>query len=151
MKVCLSTPSKTGQAVRRRSNHKSHKSIRQLTHSDSESDGDYIYAVKTNAKRRPYTRIKVLGYPFTVMVETGAYINAMDKESFAKLPAITLERTTTRAFAYNNIKPVTFIGKFDELAETKKRYAVATSQMLKIQLITCHDFQLWKAFLSKKR
>ena len=60
------------------------------------------------------------------MVDTGASINVMDKETFAKVPAITLEKTATRAFTYDNKKPVTFIGKFDVLVETRKRYAIAT-------------------------
>ena len=60
------------------------------------------------------------------MVDTGASINVMDKETFAKLPPNTLEKTTIRAFAYDNDKPVTFIGKFDTPVETRKRYAIAT-------------------------
>ena len=60
------------------------------------------------------------------MVDTGASINVIDKETFAKLPAITLEKMTTRAFAYDYQKPVTFIGKFDALMESQKRYAIAS-------------------------
>ena len=124
-RACLSKPKGKWKA-RPHKHNKGRKSLRPLTHSDSSSDDEYLYPVKTNAKRRPYTRVKVLGHSFNAMVDTGASINVIDKETFAKLPAITLEKTTTRAFAYDNNKPVTFIGKFDALVETRKRYAIAT-------------------------
>ena len=60
------------------------------------------------------------------MVDTGASINVIDKETFAKLPEIQLEQMKTRAFAYDNDKPVRFIGKFDAVLEMRKQYAVAT-------------------------
>ena len=60
------------------------------------------------------------------MVDTGASINVIDKETFAKLPEIQLEQTKTRAFAYDYDKPVRFIGKFDAVLEMRKRYTVAT-------------------------
>ena len=124
-RVCLSRTKGKSKAKPNKYTKRS-KSLRPLTHSESNSDDEYLYPVKTNAKRRPYTRVKVLGYSCNAMVDTGASINVMDKETFAKLPAITLEKTTTRAFAYDNQKPVTFIGKFDALVETRKRYAIAT-------------------------
>ena len=77
-------------------------------------------------KRRPYTKVKVLGHSFNAMVDTGAFIKVIDKETFAKLPEIELENTKTRAFAYDTSKPVKYIGKFDAVIETRKRYAVAT-------------------------
>ena len=82
--------------------------------------------MKTNAKLRPYTRVKVLDHSFNFMVDTGASINVIDKETFAKLPEIQLEQAKTRAFAYDNDKPVRIIGKFDAVLEKRKRYTVAT-------------------------
>ena len=83
---------------KRSNKHKGNKSIRPLA--DSESEGEYLYPVKTTEKRRPYTRVKVLGHSFNAMVDTGASIYVIDKETFAKLPEIELEKTKTRAFAY---------------------------------------------------
>ena len=125
---CLSKATNTGENPKKRSNkhNKGNKNIRPLDHSDSESEGEYLYPVKTTEKRRPYTRVKVLGHSFSAMVDTGASINVIDKETFAKLPEIELENTKTRAFAYDTDKPVKFIGKFDAVIETRKRYAVAT-------------------------
>ena len=97
-----------------------------LSHADSISDEEYLYPVKTNAKRRLYTRVKVLGHSFNVMVDTGASINVIDKETFAKLPEIQLGQRKTRTFAYDNDKPVRFIDKFDAVLETRKQYTVAT-------------------------
>ena len=45
------------------------------------------------------------------MVDTGASINVMERETFAKLPAITLEKMITQEFAYDNDKPIMFIGR----------------------------------------
>lgn len=60
------------------------------------------------------------------MVDTGASINVIDKETLAKLSEMELKKTKTRAFAYDTDKPVKFMGKFDAVIETRKRYAVAT-------------------------
>ena len=42
-----------------------------------------------------------------------------------------LTKTSIKAFAYNAIKPVQFLGKFEALIETKKRIAVATFYVAK--------------------
>ena len=39
---------------------------------------------------------------------------------------VTLARTTTKACPYNTSQPVHFVGKFQALVQTKKRYPVAT-------------------------
>ena len=123
-RVCLSNTK--GKSKARPNTHVTgRKSLRPLSHADSISDEEYLYPVKTNAKRRPYTRVKVLGHSFNVMVDTGASINVIDKETFAKLPEIQLEQTKTRAFAYDDT-PARFIGKFDAVLETRKWYTVAT-------------------------
>ena len=54
-RACLSKP--IGKWKTRPNKHnKGRKSLRPLTHSDSSSDEEYLYPVKTNAKCRPYTR-----------------------------------------------------------------------------------------------
>ena len=129
---CLSKTTKTAESPRKRSNkHKRNKSIRPLAHSQSDSEEGYLYPVrqdpvKTTEIPRPYTRVTVLGHSFKAMVDTGASINVLDKETFEKLPEIALEKTKTRAFAYDTEKPVKFLGKFHAVIETRKRYAVTT-------------------------
>ena len=60
------------------------------------------------------------------MVDTGASINVLDRKTFSKMVDVTLDRTTTKAFPYNSSQPVQFIGKFQALVQTKKRYTFAT-------------------------
>ncbi len=60
------------------------------------------------------------------MVDTGASINVLDRKTFSKMVDVTLARTTTKTFPYNSSPPVRFIGKFQALVQTKKRYTVAT-------------------------
>ena len=124
-RVCFSN-TKGNSKARPNTHATGRKSLRPLSHADSISDEEYLYPVKTTAKRRPYTRVKLLGHTFNVMVGTGASINVIDNETFAKLPEIQLEQTKTHAFAYDNDKPVRFIGKFDAILETRKLYTVAT-------------------------
>ena len=135
---------------------KGRKSLRPLSHAESISDEEYLSPVKTNAKLRPYTRVKVLGHSFNVMVDTGASLNVIQKETFAKLPEIQLEQAKTRAFAYDNDKPVRIIGKFDAVLETRRRYTVATFYVVNnntsgnlISADTAQELGLMKLHLNK--
>ena len=67
------------------------------------------------------------------MVDTGASINVIDQETYSKLCDVHLKPTQTRAFAYNQSEPVSFMGKFDAVIETKKRMSVATFYVVKGQ------------------
>lgn len=92
-RICLSKASKPKGKSKARPQEptKGSRSLHPLTHSDSMSEDEYLFSVKANTKRRPYTQVKVLGYSFNAMVDTGASINVMDKETFVKRPAITRE------------------------------------------------------------
>ena len=60
------------------------------------------------------------------MVDTGASINVIDRSTFSNMSDVALAHTKTKAFAYNSLPPVHFLGKFQALVQTKKRYTVAT-------------------------
>ena len=113
---------------KRKAVHAKHnKSIRPLTHSDSESENDeYLYPVSSTQTARPHAKITVSGHSFDIMVDTGSSINVLDHKTFSKMVDVTLARTTTKAFPYNTSQPVHFVGKFQALVQTKKRYTVAT-------------------------
>ena len=106
---------------------KHNKTIRPLIHSEYESESDeYLYPVHSKQTARPQARITVLGHSFHIMADTGASINVLDRKTFSKMVDATLARTTTKAFPYDSSQPIQFIGKFQALVQTKKRYTVAT-------------------------
>ena len=66
-----------------------------------------------------------------MVVDTGATINVIDQETFAKIGNVKLQSPQTKAFAYDCTKPVQLSGKFNAAIETKKRIAVATLYVVK--------------------
>ena len=130
-KVCRSK-SKAGRKPKKSPQRKpvrapSSKNLRPLTHSASESDSEaYLYPVQNKQAARPHAKITVSGHSFDIMVDTGASINVIDRNTFSNLSDVALAHTNTKAFAYNSSQPVHFIGKFQALVQTKKRYTVAT-------------------------
>ena len=105
------------------------KTLRPLVHSDSssaDSENEYMYAVDKNIKNSPHVRVKVLNHSFDMMVDTGASINVIDRGTYSKLQ-VNLQETNTKAFPYSSDTPVKFLGKFQALIETKRKFDVATS------------------------
>eukprot|EP00794_Sanderia_malayensis_P013141 gene13141-biopygen10474 len=100
----------------------------------SDSDG-YLYAMRPKSKSKtPKAFITVDGHKFEITVDTGASINVIDQSTFHKMKGVKLERTQTKAFAYNTDTPVDFIGKFDTLVETKRQFTIAM-----LYVTTDHD------------
>ena len=99
--------------------------LKTLDTESNSSDDDYLYAV-TNQKHNNKVDVTVGGAKFKRIVDTGATINVIDQDTFNKMQDITLNRTSTKAFAYNTKSPVEFIGKFEAVIETRKRISVAT-------------------------
>ena len=66
----------------------------------------------TNQKNNNKVNVTVGGAKFKITIDTGATINVIDRDTFNKMQDITLNRTNTRAFAYNTKSPVELIGKF---------------------------------------
>ena len=84
-----------------------------------------MYAVDKNIKNSPHVRVKVLNHSFDMMVDTGASINVIDRGTYSKLQ-VNLQETNTKAFPYSSETPVKFLGKFQALIETKRKFDVAT-------------------------
>ena len=123
--------------------------------SDS-SDEDYIYAVKNTANNSPSVNVTVCGHMFKTTVDTGATINVIDQNTYAKMENAELKHTKMKAFAYNNPEPVKFLGKFDAVVETKKRVALGTFYVTKgidsgnlLSLSTAQDLGLVSLHLQK--
>ena len=98
--------------------------------SDSSESDDYLYSLENRShsrrKETPKTKVTVAGHTFAITVDTGASINVMDQETFSKLKGISLHKTNVKAYTYNATKPVRFLGKFDALVETPRRYTTCT-------------------------
>ena len=85
----------------------------------------------TNQKNNNKVNVTVGGAKFKITIDTGATINVIDRDTYNKMQDITLNRTNTKAFAYNTTSPVEFLGKFEGVIETRKRISVATFYVAK--------------------
>lgn len=114
-----------------RSNNTRQKKVKTVdAETGSSSDEDYLYSM-TNQKHNNKVNVQVGGAKFKMTVDTGATINVIDRKTFDTLQVIKLNRTNTKAFAYNTTTPVNFLGKFDAVIETRKRMSVATFYVAK--------------------
>ena len=83
----------------------------------SESDEEYLYTVRSN--QTPKVNVKVCQHWFKATVDTGATINVVDQETFAKMVKPDLKKTSIKAFAFYAKSPVRFVGKFEATIETR--------------------------------
>ena len=99
------------------------KAVRPLKteESSNSSEEDYVYAVNNKNNTSPSVNVTVLSHVFKIIVDTGATINVIDENTYAKMKETDLRPTNIKAFPYNSPKPVKFLGKFDAAIETKKR------------------------------
>ena len=93
------------------------------------SDEEYLYTVKS--KQPPKVNVKVCQHWFKATIDTGATINVVDQETFAKMVGPNLGKTSIKAFGFDAKSPVRFIGKFEATIETRKRMAVGTFYVTK--------------------
>ena len=78
--------------------------------------------------------VKVCEHSFKATVDTGATINVIDKNMYAKMKGTELKITTIRVFAYNATKPIKFLGKFEALTDTIP-YSRSTKCVRRIETI----------------
>ena len=108
----------------KRSKKKHIRPIQHETGNDSSSDlDDYLYSIQAD-KSSPKVNVEMLGHKFKMTIDTGATINVRDRKTFQKLKNVTLRNTNPRAYAESNKTPVDFLGKFETVIETKRRYTV---------------------------
>eukprot|EP00794_Sanderia_malayensis_P000736 gene736-biopygen16 len=144
--VCRSKGDKKDHSHVHKPQRRQHKQrIRPLKHSasssssssGSESEDDYMYTITANRPHTPQAWITVAGYTFKAIVDSGATINVIDTETFAKMQNIKLMHTSTKAYPYQCEKPVEFLGKFEDLIETKKKCTVGTIYVVKGKASGC--------------
>ena len=73
----------------------------------SESDEEYLYTARSN--QTPKVNVKVCQHWFKATVDTGATINVVDQETFAKMVKPDLKKTSIKAFAFYAKSPVRFV------------------------------------------
>ena len=64
-------------------------------------------------------------------MDTGATINVIYQDTYAKMKGPELKPTNIKAFAYTATEPVKFKGKLEALIETRKRVTVPTFYITK--------------------
>ena len=124
--------------------------------SSNSSEEDYVFVVNNKNNTSPAVNVTVLSHAFKIIVHTGATINVIDENAYAKVKDTDLRPTNIKAFAYNSPKPVKFLGKFDAAIETKKCVAIATFCVAKgtnsgnlLSLSTAQDLGLISLHLHK--
>ena len=98
------------------------------THTSDSDSGDYVFVCydKLRAKKRPTSRVKMLNSHVTVLVDSGASCNVMDKHTFDKHHTKPqLKRATTKLYPYGAKQPLKLYGKFDTLVESSNCYTNA--------------------------
>ena len=111
------------------------------------SDNEYLYTLSQGKASK--VNVKICQHSFKATVDTGASINVIDQNTFAKMKGAKLQKTNIKAFGYNSTKPVNFLGKFEETIETRRRVTVATFYVAKtvdggnlISVTTTQDVRL---------
>ena len=134
-KVCREKPMKfdgpqENQFKRRQNKFKKRiHPVAQVEHDSDSSDENYIYAMTSD--KAPKVNVKVCTHSFKATVDTGATINVIDHNTYAKMNKPELKPTNIKAFAYTATKSVQFVGKFEAVIETRKRVTVATFYVTK--------------------
>ena len=137
--MCRSSKPSKPQKARNPNVNKS-TAVRPLQH-ESESDNDYMYAIQNSTsnkpKQSPSVNVTVGGHQSSILVDTGSIMNVIDKNTFDKMKGLALQKTKVKAYPYNTVKPVEFLGKFESLVKTKSRFAVATFFVLQQENSGC--------------
>ena len=89
----------------------------QSSSESSDSEG-YCYAVKTNPRKSPLTKLKINNQKVQFTVDTGSTINLINKDTFKQLGNIPLQKTHIKAYPFNSTAPLKMKGKFQTLVES---------------------------------
>ena len=76
--------------------------------------------------KQPRTKIKINGWYFSFLIDTGAFINLIDEKTFYKFKIKpVLKNVPTEIFAYGANTPSLIIGLFRAEIESKRRITIA--------------------------
>ena len=110
-------------------------------HDTDSSDDEYMYTIKDTSLNKhtgcPYAKVKIGGQSISLMVDTGASINVLDRNTFEKLRAVKLHPTKIKAYPFTSKQPVEFKGKFETMVESKSKYCITTFYVMHEKDIGC--------------
>ena len=100
--------------------------------SSSSSDDEYSYScVNAKQTKMPTAKVKINNVNVTMIIDTGASVNIIDEQTFARVNAnknIRMQRTCTKIFAYGSEQHLPALGKFEM---TIKRITASTIHVVK--------------------
>ncbi|CAB4023777.1 Transposon Tf2-9 poly, partial [Paramuricea clavata] len=78
------------------------------------SDDEYVFELGATGKM-PHATVQIGNFPVDLIVDSGATVNVLDNETFAKIKAnspITLSKTNLKLFPYGSSTPLSIQGSF---------------------------------------
>ena len=80
----------------------------------------------------PQFKVKVNGTPLMVMADTGASVNILDGNGYARLKVKPQIKTANeKVYPYGSTKPLPLVGKCECEVETEERFSVETFFIVK--------------------
>ena len=123
----FSSPDKRRQ-TRRQGTKKQAKAVEasQRQTKDESSEDDYVYTVSKEQNKKTHANVTVNGQNVHFLIDTGATVDIIDANTFEKLrQKVSLQKSTTKIYAYGFQTPLPLKGQFQETLESKKRYTVS--------------------------
>ena len=124
----FSSPDKRRQTRRQGTKKQQAKAVeasqRQTKHESSEDD--YVYTVSKEQNKKTHANVTVNGQNVHFLIDTGATVDIIDANTFEKLrKKVSLQKSTTKIYAYGFQAPLPLKGQFQATLESKKRYTVS--------------------------
>ena len=117
----FSSPDKRRQTRRHGTKKQQAKAIE-----DESSEEDYVYTVSKEQNKKTHVNVTVNGQNVHFLIDTGTTVNIIDSSTFEKLnKKVSLQKSSTRIYAYGFQTPSPLKGQFQATLESKKRYTVS--------------------------
>ena len=89
---------------------------------DESSEEDYVYTVSKEQNKKTHVDVRVNGQNVHFLIDTGATADIIDSNTFEKLnKKVSLQKSSTKIYAYGFQTPLPLKGKFQGTLESKKR------------------------------
>ena len=124
----FSSPDKRRQTRRQGTKKQQAKAVEasQRQTKDESSEDDYVYTVSKEQNKKTHANVTVNGQNVHFLIDTGATVDIIDANTFEKLrKKVSLQKSTTKIYAYGFQTPLPLKGQFQATLESKKRYTVS--------------------------
>ena len=89
----------------------------------SSLDENYAYTIHQDQKKSLQTTVVVNGKNMSFLVDTGATVDLIDSTTYDHMKDdISLQKSSTKIYAYGSQAPLPLKGQFQATLESKKRY-----------------------------